>query len=514
MAEKREPRYMDFGISSMEMVPAYLTGTDEDVVDALAISREYAQEAKLDDNDSVEDSLRHILFGGLIYGDPEKEGMIGKAQRGLAGYLGDVKEGKDPESLIDLNNNEFGRKLRQQYPDREEFIAKAKEVANALATGKETPEIDGLTIQKSYGNLTQEEIDRLTEEAAKPQMDEGGLMADPLTLSETVEEEESPKMSVGEYAEGVRDFAVDLTPSGTADAIIETGKALSEGEYGKAAMSALGAIPGGKTASKVAGKLDVPDDTFKKLQAEWMQRTGKKPNTAVTERNPVMESKAAEVKEGLAEVGEFRKIADEQKPVRVWDEVPEPATYEDMFFALDAKKRTKPFLGYDLEVEDGVRTTSRLDIPAYTGFDTWVVTLKGGKDFAEGSTAYAPAVRLKNVDLFQDKPKQMKSLKIAAGAGKGPHAVMEGDYVKESVESTYKAAQQAIKDEDWVQVGYDPTRRGFFYDRKTMEPVVSAEEVLQVGPLVLAKGAKKGKAEDFEFNAGGLMSDAYNRAES
>jgi hypothetical protein len=173
VAEKRDAKYMDFGISSMEMIPAYLTGTKEDVVDALAISRDFAKEADLDDNDSVEDSLRHILFGGLIYGDPENEGIVGRTQRGIAGYLGDLKEGKDPESLIDINNNEFGRKLRQQHPDREQFIEKAKEVANALAQGKEVPEIDGVSIQRSYGNLTQAQIDKMSEEAAG--MDRGGF---------------------------------------------------------------------------------------------------------------------------------------------------------------------------------------------------------------------------------------------------------------------------------------------------------------------------------------------------
>lgn len=182
MAEKPKARYMDFGISSMEMLPAYITGTEEDVVDALAISRQYADEAKLDDNDSVEDSLRHILFGGLLYGNPEEEGFVGKAQRGLAGYLADAKERKDPESFVDLNNNEFGRKLRQQYPDREEFIAKAKEIANALAKGEETPEIDGVTVQKSYGTMTQEQIDALSEQVNSTQKEEmatGGLMLAP-----------------------------------------------------------------------------------------------------------------------------------------------------------------------------------------------------------------------------------------------------------------------------------------------------------------------------------------------
>lgn len=264
----------------------------------------------------------------------------------------------------------------------------------------------------------------------------------------------------------------------------------------------------------VAGKLDVEGAEFKKLQSAWKERTGKGENKEVSRRFEEMTEAAQKVQSGELSVAEFRKLADKTKPVTQWDFVPEPATYEDMFFALDSKKRTKPFLGYDIELDDGVRTTSRLDIPAYTENDVWVVTLKGGKDAADGQTIYSPAVRLKNVDLFQDVPLQRKSLKIAAGGGKGPHAVISGDYVKESSEDTYKLAQEALNSKEWTQVGYDPTRRGYFYDRKTMEPVLSGDDMVQVGPLVLVKNAKKGRPEDFQFNAGGLMSDDYNRAES
>lgn len=237
---------------------------------------------------------------------------------------------------------------------------------------------------------------------------------------------------------------------------------------------------------------------------KWLQKTGKTPNTEVTERNKIMQNAASQVKEGKLDIEEFRKIADQHKPVKVWDDVPEMATYEDMFFALDAKKRQSPFVGYNARIPEGTRMTSRLDIPAYTSSDTWVVTLKG--DYNDGKNMYAPAVRLKNVDLNQSLKNQEKALGVAAGKAKGPFAVMEGDYVEETAEDTYRLAQEALESGEWTQVGYDPTRRGFFYDRETMEPVLGAEEILQVGPMVLAKKAVKGDPKDFKFNRGGLMS--------
>jgi hypothetical protein len=245
-------------------------------------------------------------------------------------------------------------------------------------------------------------------------------------------------------------------------------------------------------------------DTFEEAKKAWLKRTGKKPNTDVSERITEMEEAAKKVKAGELDVEEFRKIADQYKPVKVWEDVPEMATFEDMFFALDARKRNSPFVGYNSDIPEGTRMTSRLDIPAYTSSDTWVVTLLGKQE--GDKSMYAPAVRLKNVDLNQPVKNQQKALKVASGAGKGPFAVMEGDYVESTAEDAYNLAKEAINSDEWIQVGYDPTRRGYFYDRKTMEPVLNAEEIVQVGALVLAKKAVKGDPKDFTFKKGGLMS--------
>ena len=263
-------------------------------------------------------------------------------------------------------------------------------------------------------------------------------------------------------------------------------------------------------ASKSSEGANIYDDfgttpaTFDEAKEAWLKRTGKKPNTDVSERITEMEEAAQKVKAGELDVEEFRKIADQYKPVKVWEDVPEMATFEDMFFALDARKRNSPFVGYNSDIPEGTRMTSRLDIPAYTGSDTWVVTLLGKQE--GDKSMYAPAVRLKNVDLNQPVKNQQKALRVASGAGKGPFAVMEGDYVESTAEDAYNLAKEAINSDEWIQVGYDPTRRGYFYDRKTMEPVLNAEEIVQVGALVLAKKAVKGDPKDFTFKKGGLMS--------
>lgn len=49
----------------------------------------------------------------------------------------------------------------------------------------------------------------------------------------------------------------------------------------------------------------------------------------------------------------------------------------------------------------------------------------------------------------------------------------------------------------------DPTRHGYFYDRHTQEPVEHADEVLQVGPLVLAKHPVYGDKSKYKYARGG-----------
>jgi hypothetical protein len=49
---------------------------------------------------------------------------------------------------------------------------------------------------------------------------------------------------------------------------------------------------------------------------------------------------------------------------------------------------------------------------------------------------------------------------------------------------------------EWSQVGMNPYRASYFYDKSSGFPVISAEEVIQVGPLVLAKKAKTTVPDD------------------
>jgi hypothetical protein len=48
-------------------------------------------------------------------------------------------------------------------------------------------------------------------------------------------------------------------------------------------------------------------------------------------------------------------------------------------------------------------------------------------------------------------------------------------------------ANEALNNPDWVEVGMNPNRYGYFYIKETGQKILSSSQVIQVGPLVLAK---------------------------
>ena len=93
------------------------------------------------------------------------------------------------------------------------------------------------------------------------------------------------------------------------------------------------------------------------------------------------------------------------------------------------------------------------------------------------------------------------ALNIATGKkGKSTIATMQGSHVPMSPEQAFKMAQEALIDPSFVQVGMDPERHSYFYDRETTQPVVAADLVIQVGPLVLAKNPTFAGKKSFKYS--------------
>tara|TARA_R110002012_G_scaffold315751_1_gene529968 strand:- start:3186 stop:12053 length:8868 start_codon:yes stop_codon:yes gene_type:complete len=225
----------------------------------------------------------------------------------------------------------------------------------------------------------------------------------------------------------------------------------------------------------------------------------------VTERTPALNEAARRRRAGEITAEEYAREVDKLKTVLPFEAVPEPATTEEMRGALDKRKKEK--LGKADQIPVGQRVGLRLDIPAYRDHGVWVPTIHN----TPVGNVHEAAAQITNVDLMPTEGEQQKAAQVFDDPDrtkKSPFARMDGDFQSADVEALAARAQDVINDPEWTQVGYDPERHSFFYDRSDQRPIVSAEEVIQVGPLVLAKNAQYGDAETFLFQDASLVKQA------
>jgi hypothetical protein len=217
----------------------------------------------------------------------------------------------------------------------------------------------------------------------------------------------------------------------------------------------------------------------------------------VTKRVPELTRAANMLETGEISASEYDKLVNSLKPVTPYSFVPAPATYEDAMRALTKNKQ--PMFGRASEIPAGEQTDLRLDIPAYKDHGVWVNSIHR----KDAPTVYDSVSSVKNATMI-GAPE--KALKVAKGGPKAPFAVIRGEWNPISQEDAVKKAQENIASGEWVQVGYDPERHGYFYDRKTMEPIAGAEEILQIGPLVIAKNPAYAAKAEQKFAGGGKVS--------
>ena len=132
----------DYKMTLLNKIATGTLGIRQNIEQASDISREFGQDRL--DNDVTEDKLRHILLGGLTakrkIGEPMRKTLLAP----LAKYgMDELREGDDPESNIDKINNEFGRYLREEYPDEKEFIDQAIKAVISTAEGQDYVGKDG-----------------------------------------------------------------------------------------------------------------------------------------------------------------------------------------------------------------------------------------------------------------------------------------------------------------------------------------------------------------------------------
>lgn len=221
----------------------------------------------------------------------------------------------------------------------------------------------------------------------------------------------------------------------------------------------------------------------------------------VTKRVPELQEGAKKVASGDMTPAQYQELVNAHKPVSEWDFVPQPASYEEMANAVRSNQLDK--VGKGSTIPAGHPVGLRLDIPSYQSSGIWVPTIHD-----KSITGKQPVMAHEPVALISDAVfhvPENKALGIAKGGEKSPLATINGSWVPSSQEEAVAMAQAALKDKEWRQVGMDPERHGYFYDRGTQEPILGAEQVLQVGPLVLAKNPRYGSKKDFKYETGGSV---------
>ena len=246
-----------------------------------------------------------------------------------------------------------------------------------------------------------------------------------------------------------------------------------------------------RIVNHVARNKTIPKDV-----AEW--RSEKSSDKAAREKAAKQQDElvraAIQVKEGKMTVPKFRELVEKYNPIIAITEVPTTASLADVAKALDTNKSgTKRILGLpNVNIKDGETVSFRLDIPAYESYDVWVNTIRKEKQ------NYYSNIGVGNNAIFGGK--HTAALKVASGhvlpsgkkISKSPFAVINVAWKNQNIEQTEQEIAEALEDSkqpnsEWKQIGFNPNRSGYFYDKATFLPVASASRVLQLGPLVMAQ---------------------------
>ena len=225
-------------------------------------------------------------------------------------------------------------------------------------------------------------------------------------------------------------------------------------------------------------------------------------------RTEQLQQAVADLQDGKITRTEYNRMVDQVRPVYPYKEVPAVTAVKDARYALATGKGQSPEKAakYGLPAmtfKQGDWAQLRLDIPSYQLHDTWVVSVHTPKSTnREVQAAYdaGPVVGYESVAALKDVTfgmNQKAAAKIATGTAKGTIATMLGKWSPISKADAKARADAALNDPAWVQVGMDPFRHSYFYNRDTMQPIVRADEVIQIGPLVLAKNP--GYSEDVDI---------------
>ena len=199
----------------------------------------------------------------------------------------------------------------------------------------------------------------------------------------------------------------------------------------------------------------------------------------------------------------YRSYVDKLLPIQEIGRILNVPTFEEIAMGVDKKVRKGLFVNDRKEkknkhftyVANGAIVESRLDITAYQDYDIWAVTLTSKTGKAFNGSKYGRAARLTNVTFPITDSQKLGAIKIAitgpyGGVPKNPYAVMKGGFVNTPVKDMEAMMEEAFNSPDWVEIGVNPFRDPEFYRKDTGERIKGADEIIQIGPVVMAKNVR------------------------
>jgi hypothetical protein len=412
------------------------------------------------------------------------------------------------------------------------------------------------SILNMFGTSTEKLIPRAKEPVYKTKFENGGAV--PVNFVGTGEFPET-ESSVG-YRTGpalqdkelplVAELLADSIPvAGDIKAGIEAADYFNKGEYGNAALAGVGVLPFvpplvGMTkkiksltldALKRKPILQAPEgsNTFKELgivdEGKYWRETNKVNNKPTSEQKSGLREQALKLESGEISKTDFRKYVDANIPYYFHDAVPIIRSPEEIASSLGKKSnetkvsgglRKTGIIGFNRAIPEGKIVESRFDVPAYQNHNVYTATIhEAGSDVI----GYGQSAALKNVDFTRKKGFESASLRQAKGNEKSPFVKMKGEWKNHSPEELRTLAVEALaqnkniplNQQEWVQVGINPAKGASWValektaDGVRTTPITGADEVIQIGKLVLARKPKLQSWESYyktaSFEDGGAV---------
>ena len=200
----------------------------------------------------------------------------------------------------------------------------------------------------------------------------------------------------------------------------------------------------------------------------------------------------ADLMDGKASISDYERMVNEHKPIEPYETVPIPASRKQMEKALASNK-------VEQDRHASAATSRRVRRSAFDWISLHIqITVSGSFRFMVRRAASTPVkvirlrqsvAQIKNATFgsrmkrrcAEGCSRRARNLRWLPSKGNGFRQIL---IARKGLQRTYSPVMTGLRS------GSIPERHSYFWDRYSLDPVVAADEVVQVGPLVLAKNPK------------------------